>query len=108
MAALQATGTLMLALEIRLNGDLKARCGAEGLDNIVAWMRATRRFGESDVYDYRIECTGSRIVDPQTSEFMKWVSALIQLGDEVSLRFVEVPDANAPIDRQEYPSPETA
>ena len=98
----------MLALEIRLNGELKATCGAEGLDNIVAWIRAARKYGESDVYDYRIECTGSRLIDPETSEFIKWVSALIQLGDEVTLKFVEVPDASMPIERQDYPTPEIA
>jgi len=81
----------MLSLEVRFNGELKATCRADGLDNVFAHVRAARKSKESGDYDIRIECSGSKAVDADTYEVIKWVSALIELGDEVSLRFVETP-----------------
>jgi len=94
-----------LALEIRLNGELKATCGIEDAEALAASLHA-RRKDEAGVGDFGlfVECVGIRPVDANTSEVLKWVSARIRLGDEVALRFVETSEVQAPIDRQAIPA----
>ena len=55
-------------------------------------------------FGYVIECMGVRPVDSSTNEVLKWVSTRIALGDEVSLKFVDAAQAEAPIDRQAIPA----
>ena len=97
----------MLVLQVRLDGELKASCGAEDLDNIVTWLRAARA-AASGKFEFMIECSGSRAIDATTSESIKWVSARVQLGDEITLKFVEATSAHAPIDRLAYPAYDAA
>jgi hypothetical protein len=94
----------MLALEVRLNGELKATCGTDDIETLVGWLRASRKGASTfQDFDFRIECNGFRPVDAATREVLKWVSARVQLGDEISLRFVEATSADVPIDRQAIP-----
>ena len=94
----------MFALEIRLNGVLKATCGTDDIAFLGGVLRATRlNTGSSATFDLQVECMGVRPVDADTREVMKWVHERIQLGDEIALRFVDAAHVNPPIDRQAIP-----
>ena len=88
----------MLVVEIRVNGELIATCGAVGLRQLVAMVAVThQRFGDSSI---RVECTGIHSVDNSADEVLKCVNSRIQVGDEVSFRVVEAHSAQAPVDSQ--------
>ena len=89
----------MVLVEIRVNGELKATCGASDLRQLVAMIAVTRS-GSTGDSSFRVECNGIRSVDATTDEVLKWVNASIQLGDDVSFRLVEGSDPQDPIDRQ--------
>jgi hypothetical protein len=91
----------MIAIEIRVNGELKATCGADDVFNVAAMVSARRPKHEGPGYAYVVECMGVRPKNPTKDEVLKWLNTRIALGDEVSLRVVEVAKANEPIDRQE-------
>ena len=63
----------MIALEIQVNGQLVATCGADAVRQLVA-MVAARGLGD---------CVSS------DDELLNWVSGRIAVGDDVTLRFVE-------------------
>ena len=91
----------MLALEVRLNGELKATCGSETAEWLAAGLTARRvEPGMPKDFALGIECAGRLPVDADTFEVVKWVSARLKLGDEISFRFVEAASAQDPIDRQ--------
>jgi|SoiMethySBSTD1v2_1073268.scaffolds.fasta_scaffold3765797_2 hypothetical protein len=92
----------MLALEIRLNGELKATCGTGAIERLVGLLTARR--GSATLpkdFEFRVECQGRQPVSQDVNEAVKWVSTKVQLGDEVSFRFVDVASADEPFDRQE-------
>jgi len=89
----------VLVVEVRVNGELKATCGAGDLRQLVARVALTFRPSRDDLL--HVECMGVRSVDAATDEVLKWVGARVELGDEVSFRIVEADSAQAPIDRQE-------
>jgi hypothetical protein len=92
----------MIVIEVRLNGELKAICGTDDIRQLVGTVTAGRRQvpSEANSEGYVVECMGVRPNDAETDEVLKWVSARIQLGDEVSFRIVEADKAHKPIDRQ--------
>jgi len=94
----------MVAIEIRVNGKLKATCGADDLRQLLAMVAARRPRSGRDDYSYVIECMGVRPKNSSTEEVLKWVNTRIALGDEVSFRFVEAANADAPIDSQDIPA----
>jgi hypothetical protein len=93
----------MVVIEVRVNGELKATCGADDLRQLVARVSSTRastpEAGEPS-HSYLVECLGIRPNDISTDEVIKWVSARVQLGDDISFRLVEAATAQDPIDRQ--------
>jgi hypothetical protein len=89
----------VVLVEIRVNGELKATCGASDLRQLIAMIAVTRSASNGDS-SFRVECTGIRSVDASTDEVLKWVNARIQVGDDVSFRLVEGDSAQDPIDRQ--------
>jgi len=91
----------MVAIEIRVNGELKATCGAEGMRQLLAMVAARRPRSGGAAYAYVIGCMGVRPKDSSTDEVLKWLNTRIALGDEVSFKFVEVAQAEEPIDRQD-------
>jgi len=91
----------MIAIEIRVNGELKATCGAEDVFHVAAMVSARRPKQTDSNYAYAVECMGVRPKNSSTEEVLKWLNTRIALGDEVSLRLVEVAKANEPIDRQD-------
>jgi hypothetical protein len=88
----------VLVVEIRVNGEHKATCGAGDLRQLVAMVAVTHQ--PSGYSSIRVECTGIHSVDSSTDEVLKWVNARIQVGDEVSFRVVEADSAQAPVDNQ--------
>ncbi len=91
----------MLVLEIRLNGEHKATCGTEAMERLTTLLTAKRKgSGSPKDFELRIECLGREPIDEETYEVLKWVSARVQLGDEISFRFVEAASSQEPIDRQ--------
>jgi hypothetical protein len=93
----------MLAIEVRLNGELKATCGADDLRHLIAMLNIlppgkSKSGGEEGLF--RVEVHGVRPSGLSTEEVLKWVSARVQLGDEIAFRLVEVAEAHEPIDRQ--------
>jgi hypothetical protein len=93
----------MTAIEIRVNGELKATCGADGLRQLVAMVAARRPKGDTE-FKYVVECMGVRPKNASTEEVLKWVNTRLTLGDEVSFKVVNVAKAQAPFDRQEIPA----
>jgi hypothetical protein len=95
----------MLALEIRLNGELKATCGTDDIESLVGWLHASRKGAVAPRdFDFRFDCQGFRPIDTETREVLKWVSARVKLGDEISMRLVETQVSQEPIDRQTIPA----
>ena len=93
----------MIAVEIRLNGELKATCGSEYVRQLVAIMSARESPGSPAGIQYTVECTGVQPKTQRTEEVLQWLNVTIALGDEVSFKFVLTSEAQAPIDRQELP-----
>ena len=91
----------MIAIEIRLNGELKATCGAENLRQLVAMMMALRPRDRPSQIQYSVECMGVQPKSQDTEEVLRWLNVRIALGDEVSFKFVEVAEAQPPIDSQD-------
>ncbi|HEY1287351.1 MAG TPA: hypothetical protein VGF58_03435 [Burkholderiales bacterium] len=77
----------MIAIEIQVNGQLVATCGADAARQLVA-MVAARGLAGSMTLDVR---PGAKLGMPlpTSDEILKWVSNRIAIGDEVTLRFVE-------------------
>ena len=95
----------MLAVEVRVNGELKGVCGAGELEHLMAWFSAERKGAhEAKDYEFILQCQGHVLVDPETNEALKWVHARMKFGDEVTLQFVDATAVHQPIDRQRYPS----
>ena len=77
----------MIAIEIQVNGQLVATCGADAVRQLVA-MVAVRGLAES--MNFGAGPTARiGISQPSSDEILKWVSNRIAIGDEVTLRFVE-------------------
>jgi hypothetical protein len=94
----------MLALEIRINGELKATCGAEDAEWLTASLMAKRNAATAPKDSaFAIQCVGSRTIDSKTREVLKWLEARLKFGDEISLRFVEATQVLEPMDRQAIP-----
>jgi hypothetical protein len=85
----------VLVVEISVNGEHKATCGAADLRQLVARLAVNPRDNALSV-----ECMGVRSIDASTDEVLKWVSARIQVGDEVSFRVAQSDSAQVPIDSQ--------
>jgi hypothetical protein len=94
----------MIAIEIRVNGKLAATCGIDGLRQLLAMVAARRPRADDAPFAYLVECMGVRPHTSSTNEVLKWAPTKIALGDEVSLKFIEVKQAEAPIDRQDVPA----
>ena len=90
----------MIAIEIRVNGKLKATCGVDALQQLMGVLRARRPKEVDAGFSYVIECMGVRPLSNDTNEVLKWASSRVALGDEVSFKVVEVKKADAPVDRQ--------
>jgi len=69
----------MIALEIQVNGQLVATCGADAVRQLVA-MVAARGLADSMSSE---------------DELLNWVSGRIAVGDDVTLTFVEGAQARA-------------
>jgi hypothetical protein len=76
----------MIAVEIQVNGQLVATCGADAVRQLVA-MVAARGLEDSTASD-PAPGAGLRLQQAGTDELLKWVSSRIAVGDEVTLRFV--------------------
>jgi hypothetical protein len=90
----------MLALQVRLNGELKATCGANDLEHLVAYIRAQAPSGQvltTENVEHLVQCFG---FPASGNEVQKWVAAKLQVGDEINLKLVETSSADNPIDRQ--------
>jgi hypothetical protein len=90
----------MIAIEIRLNGVLKATCGASDVHHLMAMVSAKPQQNQDDPRRFVAACSGIRSTGNETEEVLKWVSACIAVGDEVSFKLVEASHASEPIDRQ--------
>ncbi|SRR5260221_10332450 len=90
----------MIAIEIRVNGKLKATCGVDALRQLMGVLRARRPKEADGGFTCIIECMGVRPLSDDTDEVPKWATSRVALGDEVSFKIVEAQKADAPIDRQ--------
>jgi hypothetical protein len=83
----------MIAVEIQVNGQLVATCGADAVRQLVATV-AARGLADSASSDAR-SGAGARSPDRGIDELLNWVSSRIAVGDDVTLRFVEGAGARA-------------
>ena len=82
----------MIAVEIQVNGQVVATCGADAVRQLVA-MVAARGLAEA-------ACSGggaanTRLPERGIDELLKWVGGRIAVGDDVMLRFVQGAGARA-------------
>ena len=91
----------MLALEIRINGELKATCGTENAEWLTATIFAKRIVSMTpEGSSLAIQCVGARTIDADTRELLKWLESKVRFGDEIAFRFVDATQVLEPIDRQ--------
>jgi hypothetical protein len=83
----------MIAVEIQVNGQLVATCGADAVRQLVAMVaaRGLADFVSSDAG----AAAGMRSPHRGIDELLNWVSSRIAVGDDVTLRFVEGAAARA-------------
>jgi hypothetical protein len=82
----------MIAVEIQVNGQLVATCGADAVRQLVAMVAAR---GVADSLSDLGSTAGIGMTQPGSDEILKWVSSRIAVGDEVTLRFVEGAQASS-------------
>jgi hypothetical protein len=78
----------MIAVEIQVNGQVVATCGADAVRQLVAMIAAR---GLADTARSGAGTLPERGID----ELLKWVSSRIAVGDDVMLRFVQGAGARA-------------
>lgn len=83
----------MIAVEIQVNGQIVATCGADAVRQLVAKV-AARGLEDSTSFDAQA-AAGTRSLDRGVDELLNWVSSRIAVGDDVTLRFVEGEAARA-------------
>jgi hypothetical protein len=83
----------MIAVEIQVNGQLVATCGADAVRQLVAKV-AARGLADSVSSDTE-PVAGARSPERGIDELLNWVSSRIAVGDDVTLRFVEGAAARA-------------
>ena len=83
----------MIAVEIQVNGQLVATCGADAVRQLVA-MVAARLLADSASSDAG-PAADTRPPDRGIDELLNWVSSRIAVGDDVTLRFVQGAGARA-------------
>jgi hypothetical protein len=83
----------MIAVEIQVNGQPVATCGANAVRQLVAMVAAR---GLADfVSSGNGSVAGARSPERGIDELLNWVSSRIAVGDDVTLRFVEGEAARA-------------
>jgi hypothetical protein len=83
----------MIAVEIQVNGQPVATCGANAVRQLVAMVAAR---GLADfVSSGNGPVAGARSPERGIDELLNWVSSRIAVGDDVTLRFVEGEAARA-------------
>ena len=90
----------MIAIEIRLNGELKAICGVDEFRQLTAMLFVTPTSTEPKC---EVECMGLCSKDSDTDNVLRWVKKTISFGDEVTFKVVETDSAQEPFDQQEIP-----
>lgn len=83
----------MIAVEIQVNGQLVATCGADAVRQLVA-MVAARGLADSVSPDAGT-AANARAPERGIDELLKWVSGRISIGDDVTLRFIKGAGARA-------------
>ena len=83
----------MIAVEIQVNGQLVATCGADAVRQLVAKV-AARGLTDSASSDAG-PAAGTRSPERGIDELLNWVSSRIAVGDDVTLRFVQGAAARA-------------
>ena len=93
----------MIAIEVRVNGKLEATCGVENFRELIAFAAA---YGPRNGKParYVVESMGVRPINESTEEVLRWLNSEIAMGDEVSLRLVEVAESTVPFDKSEIPT----
>jgi len=77
----------MIAVEIQVNGQPVATCGAVAVRQLVALVGAR---GLADkISSGAAPAAGTRLPERGIDELLNWVSGRIAVGDDVTLRFVE-------------------
>jgi hypothetical protein len=92
----------MLALQVSLNGEIKAICGSSDCESLAAYVRAKAPSGQSltpENAEYLVQCLG---FPKSGDEVLKWVAARLQAGDEITIKLIETDSASSPIDRQAF------
>ncbi|MEM7401741.1 MAG: hypothetical protein AAF304_07315 [Pseudomonadota bacterium] len=88
----------MKAIEIRVNGELKATCCDKDVTKILASVSVEI---DNSNNEYEIECFGIKPLSDSKKEVLRWVGALVNEDDEISFKFVDSEKSYEPIDRQE-------
>jgi len=83
----------MIAVEIQVNGQPVATCGADAVRQLVALVAA--RGLANTISSGAAPAAGTRSPERGIDEILKWVSTRIAVGDDVMLRFVKGAGARA-------------
>lgn len=82
----------MIAVEIQVNGQVVATCGADAVRQLVAMVAAR---GLAEAASSGAGGANTRSPERGIDELLKWVSGRIAGGDDVTLRFVDGAEARA-------------
>ena len=88
----------MLALQISLNGEIKATRGSKICEHLTASVLAKAPTGQplnQNNVEYSLRCLGFADVG---HEVFTWVAAKLEAGDEVTVKLVETGSTSRPID----------
>ena len=93
----------MIAVEIKVNGEVAAICGTEDLQQLLGVVAA--RTKDDEPFHYVVEVMGLRHSSDGHHMAAKWKSIRIELGDVVSFKFIEAAGAEGPVLEYEVPPP---
>jgi len=89
----------MFAFEISVNGTSTLLAGVEDWCSLSAILTAKRARDQNSVDDFDLYVGGLVLPDIEGHHHVRWVRQHLAMGDEVTIRLVEVPEADAPKNR---------
>ncbi len=94
----------MKAFEISLNGERKAICGAKNIKQLATMLTLSwpekRTENNEDGIEFILDVQGLSVATKDEEEVVKWVRTKLNLGTELTVRIIDVDEADLPIDKQ--------
>ena len=90
----------MIAFEIKINGQKFVTAGFDDWDLLHVHATANRDRGANGENEYEISAGGlASQMMPGKHEHVRWGRRVLSIGDEVTIKLVNIPSADAPLKR---------